>query len=259
MSSRRPLLLVAAVVVLLVAALAVVAGLRLARDGGAGDPRPDQATPGTVLLVPGYGGNRRVLAGLADRLAATGRTARVLTMPGSGTGDFAVQAGVLDEAVRAALAEGAPSVDIVGFSAGGVVARLWVEDHAGAEVARRIVTLGSPLHGTRIAALGAAFASGSCPAACRQLAPDSELLERLAGEDLPGELPWLSIWTEDDETVQPPDSARLDGAINVPVQDVCPGARVSHGELPADPAVMALVVDALGPDPLTAPTSCPTG
>ncbi|GAA4604513.1 triacylglycerol esterase/lipase EstA (alpha/beta hydrolase family) [Actinoplanes octamycinicus] len=250
---RRALLLGVACLV----AVAVLAGLtvRWLRDGDDG-PRPDQARPGTVLLVPGYGGSRTALTRLAQRIEAAGRTARVLTLPGEGDGDLLQQAQVLDVAVREALRAGAPSVDVVGYSAGGVVTRLWVDRHAGAEVARRVVTLGSPLHGARLAGLGAALAPGSCPAACRQLAPGSDLLRDL-DEPLPDGLPWLSIWTENDETVQPPDSARLDGAINLSLQQLCPAARVAHSQLPTDPDVTALVLAALSPAPLTTPTTCP--
>jgi triacylglycerol lipase len=53
--------------------------------------------------------------------------------------------------------------------------------------------------------------------------------------------------------VTPPESARLEGAVNVVVQDVCPGRRVSHSQLPSDDVVVALVLTAIGPDPLTAP------
>jgi triacylglycerol esterase/lipase EstA (alpha/beta hydrolase family) len=244
----------AAAVVVIV--LAVVVGVRLL---GGSDPgtRPDQATPGTVLLVPGYGGSRVALTRLAQRLTAEGRTAQVVTLPGDGTGDLLVQADTLDTAVRAALDAGAPSVDVIGYSAGGVVTRLWVDRHAGATVARRVVTLGSPLHGARLAGAGAALAPDACPQACRQLAPGSSLLDDIDGESLPDGLPWLSIWTENDETVQPPDSARLDGAVNVSLQSLCPQARVTHSGLPTDPTVTALVLAALGTTPLAAPDACP--
>jgi triacylglycerol lipase len=220
-------------------------------------PRPDQARPGPVLLVPGYGGSRTGLTQLAARLQDAGRPATVLSLPGGGTGDLLVQAGAVDTAVRAALADGAPSVDVIGYSAGGVAVKLWVDRHRSAAAARRIVTLGSPLHGTRIAGAGSALAPGACPAACRQLAPGSALLSDLDEEPVPEGLPWLSLWTLNDETVQPPDSARLAGAVNVAVQTLCPGASISHSALPTDPIVTALVLDALGTAPWSAPSACP--
>jgi triacylglycerol esterase/lipase EstA (alpha/beta hydrolase family) len=241
-----------------VAVLAVLIGLGVrVLGGGDRSGRPDQAVPGTVLLVPGYGGSQAALARLAQMFQAAGRVAQVVTLPGGGTGDLLVQADTLEDAVRTALRQGAPSVDVVGYSAGGVVTRLWVQRHEGAAVARRIVTLGSPLHGARIAGVGSALAPDACPTACRQLAPGSDVLDDINGDDLPSGLPWLSIWTENDETVQPPDSARLEGAVNVPVQSLCPRAVVSHSELPTDPAVTALVLQALGEAPLAAPDTCP--
>lgn len=240
----------------LVAAVLLTVGVRLVLSRTDAGVRPDQAAPGPVILVPGYGGSQVSLTRLAQVLTAQGRAATVLTLPEGGTGDLLKQADALDAAVRAAVDGGAPSVDVVGYSAGGVVTRLWVDRHDGATLARRIVTLGSPLHGARIAGVGAALAPGSCPPACRQLAPGSDVLDDIDGA-IPDDLPWLSVWTADDETVQPPDSARLDGAVNVQIQNVCPGARISHGALPTDPAVTALVLTALGTSPLTEPAACP--
>jgi triacylglycerol esterase/lipase EstA (alpha/beta hydrolase family) len=72
-----------------------------------------------VLLVPGYGGQTGSLSVLAARIRATGRRAIVVRLPGSGTGSLVTDAGVLSAAVMRALRGGAPSVDVVGYSAGG--------------------------------------------------------------------------------------------------------------------------------------------
>jgi pimeloyl-ACP methyl ester carboxylesterase len=241
-------------VVLLVALIAATVAVRACTSGPVGRPGlPDQSRPGPVLLVPGYGGGQGALAVLADRLRATGRSATIVTLPGDGTGDLAEQAATLDAAVTRALRAGAPSVDVVGYSAGGVVALLWLVRHDGVHAARRMVTLGAPLHGTRSAAAASVAAPGACPTACHQLAPGSALLTELAGVTVPDRLPWLSVWTDNDQTVVPPDSARLPGALNVPVQSVCPGAHVEHGGLPIDALVQGLVLGALATAPPTLP------
>jgi hypothetical protein len=250
MSPRRRLLLAVTALLALAVAVAVVVGVW----PRGGDAYPDQRKPGTVLLVPGYGGNTGSLAGLAGAIRATGRTAIVVSLPDGGTGDLNEQAAALQNAVRKT---GAGSLDLVGYSAGGVVVRLWVDRYSGAHTARRVVTLGAPLHGTTLAGEGAAIAPDACPVACQQLTPGSALLARLGATPLPGHLRWMSVWTEDDRTVMPPTSARLAGAVNVALQDVCPSARVAHGQLPSDRRVTGLVLGALGTGRLAAPTRCP--
>jgi triacylglycerol lipase len=237
--SRRRRWLVLAVAAAVVAVAAVV-GVR-----SLGDP-PVADGPVKVLLVPGYGGSRDALSTLAGRLRAHGRQAEVLTLPGDGTGDLRAQTRVLDDAA------GDRAVDVIGYSAGGVVARLWVEGD-GARLARRVITLGSPMHGTDIAAAGGALAPGACPVACQQLSPGSALLRDLGGA--PGGVPWMSVWTEDDQTVVPPESARMAGAVNVPLQRICPDATIAHSELPTDPLVTGLVLRTLAAATVTAPAA----
>ncbi|MCE3555933.1 lipase [Pseudonocardia sp. RS11V-5] len=251
MSPRRKALI--AVVTVLVLVVAVVVGVRMAsssRPTVDTEARPAQDRPGPVLLVPGYGGSRDSLLRLAARITATGRDAQVLTLVGDGTGDLSAQVKVLDDAATAALAAGAPSVDVVGYSAGGVVAGLWVARDDGAAKARRVVTLGSPLNGTTLAAVAASQAPDACPTACRQLAPGSAELAELARARVGSALPWLSIWTANDETSTPPDTADLPGATDVEVQQVCPGARVTHSGLPTDPTVSGLVLRGIATGPI---------
>jgi len=235
--------------------LLCVAGIVIATGGTTAAPRagrPAQDKLGPVLLVPGYGGGKDALNRLADRVRATGRQAEVLTLAGDGTGDLLAQVDVLADAVERAYEQGAPSVDVIGYSAGGVVARMWVA-REGVHQARRVITLGTPFHGTTLAATGGVLVPGACPMACRQLTPGSPLLRELDRQPLPADLPWLSIWTENDETVTPPDSARLDGAVNVALQQVCRDDRAGHGDLPIDPAVTGLVLRSLGTGPIRMP------
>ncbi len=206
----------------------------------------DQGAPGPVILVPGYGGGTDALNQLAGTLQAAGRTTEILVLEGNGTGDLRVQAGRLERAVNAALSDGAPSVDVVGYSAGGVVTRLWATELGGSKLARRIVLLGSPNHGTEVAGLAAFLGTASCPEACQQLAPDSDLLLSLnKGDPTPSGPQWVTIWTDQDQIVTPPESARLDGAVEIVVQEVCPGVSVDHGQLPTAPVMQGLVLRAL--------------
>jgi triacylglycerol esterase/lipase EstA (alpha/beta hydrolase family) len=247
--------LLAVLAVLTVAVVALGAVLVVQRAGGSNQPAADQNQPGPVLLIPGYGGSTDSLRALAVKLTQAGRDATVVGIPGDGTGDLNAAADALGTAARAALARtGARSVDLIGYSAGGIVARLWVAGD-GSDVTRRVVMLGSPNHGTSLASLAGTLAIDACPVACQQLATDSDVLRRLnSGDETPNGPAWVSIWTDQDQTVTPPDTARLDGAINVPVQSVCAGATVGHSDLPSDPLVQAMVLTELGagaPAPLT--------
>mgnify|MGYP002779022183 CR=1 FL=1 len=243
--ARRRLLL-GCLAVLAAVAVGLAGVLLGGRAAGPAAGPVAQETPGPVLLVPGYGGNEGAMRSLAGALTAEGRDATVVSVPGDGTGDLADTADALGAAAEAALARtGADSVDVVGYSAGGVVARLWVAGD-GAEVTRRVVTLGSPHHGTTLADLVGDLAPDRCPVGCVQLTTGSPLLAALnAGDETPEGPTWVSIWTEQDETVTPPDSARLEGALNVTVQSVCRGAQVGHGQLTTDPRVQGLVLAAL--------------
>jgi len=252
LSPARRRVVLALLAVVLVAVAGITAAIVVPRLTGPDDgaPAADQQTPGPVLLVPGYGGSTRSLQTLADRLTAAGRDAEVVAVPNEGTGDLQASADALATAVDDALARtGADSVDVVGYSAGGVIARLWAAD-GGADQARRIVTLGAPHHGTTVADLAAGFVPAECPEGCQQLTTDSELLAGLNAQDETPEGPtWVSVWTTADQTVTPPDSARLEGALDLTVQAVCADSRVAHGQLPSDALVQAIVLAELAAGP----------
>ena len=235
--------------------IALVAGLVLALAHGSGRSAlraVPQDRPGPVLLVPGYGGSTSGLSVLAARLREQGKDVVVVSLPGNAQGDLAAQARVLGTAARDAIERtGAASVDVVGYSAGGVVARLWLSQDRESARVRRVVSLGSPQHGTQLASLGALFA-GQCPTACQQLDPASDLLAGLnagSGSEVPDGTAFVSLWTRNDEVVIPPSSAVLAGGINIEIQSVCPASAVTHSQLPSDPLVAAMVATELQPSP----------
>jgi triacylglycerol esterase/lipase EstA (alpha/beta hydrolase family) len=213
-----------------------------------------QDRPGPILFVPGYGGSTSALTVLADKLSALGRVTQVVQLPGDGTGDLNQQAKTLDTDARNLLSRtGASSVDVVGYSAGGVVTRIWLRDLGGAKLTRRVVTLGSPQHGTELAGLAAGLLPGACPVACQQLQAGSSVLAALnAGSEVPKGPTFVSIWTSHDDVVLPPQSAVLDGALNLEVQAICAASTVNHSNLPSDPLVGAIVSRELAAGPPTA-------
>lgn len=247
--ARRRLL----VAVVVLGMLAAIAGVGVAVAGGSSRAKPPSgppvalSRPGPVLLVPGYGGSTTGLQVLAGRLRSSGRVIEVVSLPDNAQGDLQAQARVLATAVKGALSRsGATSVDIVGYSAGGVVARIWLKEDGGAALARRVVTLGAPQHGTALATLGSLF-QGECPTACQELTPTSDVLTALnTGDELPSGPAVVSLWSSSDEVVIPPQSAVLKGALNIQIQHVCASSTVRHGALPTDALVSAIVAVELG-------------
>jgi triacylglycerol lipase len=206
-----------------------------------------------VVLVPGFGGDDSMLVSLANRLHRAGRTTVLLAIPNDATGDLRGQADLLGAKVRALLKAGAPSVDLVGYSAGGIVVGLFVAAHP--QDVRRIVTLGSPFHGTRLAQVAMAVAPATCPTACQQMVPGTSILSSLdAAVPARTGVQWLSMWTTHDEVVIPADSARFDGALNISLQSVCADDTIDHIALPADPLVAALTLRGLSTTAVAIPT-----
>jgi len=239
------------VVVVLIGALVIA----VAATRGGDAARPSQTATGPVVLVPGYGGSLSALQPIRRRLEAAGRTVQQLHLPDNGVGDLRAQAAALKRVVEADIAGGAPSVDLVGYSAGGVTVRLYVDDDGGAEHVRRVVTIGSPQHGTSVAGAAGVLLGAGCTGGCAELQTGSSLLDQLnAGHEIPSGIPWVTTWTDDDQTVVPPDSAALAGADNIELQRICPRDHPTHSLEPRDPLVIGIVVKTLTTSTLPAAT-----
>jgi triacylglycerol esterase/lipase EstA (alpha/beta hydrolase family) len=235
MMASRSRTIIGIIVVSAVVVLAVVGIRWLTRgetvDGAA--PAPASA----VILIPGYGGGAGGLTGLADFLRAGGREV-VIADIGDGRGDLGAYGAQVSQLAAGLAAGGVAGVDLVGYSAGGLIARAAVESDP--SVIARVATIASPHDGTAIAGLGAMLADeSSCPLACRQLAPSSEFLETLRQPGDAGR--WLSVYSDADEVVRPADSSELAGATNVEVTSACSTGALDHGAIVRSAATWTVV------------------
>lgn len=228
---RRAFFVGACALIAVISVVALVASRRGESIGGV-----------PVVVVPGYGGDASTVGTLVEHLGRTGRRVLAVTLPQRGIGDIGGSAEAL---ARTVAGLGAERVDLVGFSAGGIVVRAFLQER-GAMVARNVVLLGAPNHGTDEAALALGLDPSLCRDACAQLVPGSSFLGELnSGDTTPGNASYFSIWTALDETVTPPTSAVLPGAVNVRLQEVCPSASISHGELVTEPLPLAAALQAV--------------
>jgi triacylglycerol lipase len=244
LSPRRRLLVVAVALATVAGGLAAALRLAAGPDGRTVAGQAPAATP--VVLVPGYGGTPASLSVLERRLRNPLRPVVVASLPDRGTGEIDASVRALGRTVEAT---GAPAVDLVGYSAGGIVVRAWLRQDGNAARARHVVLLGSPNHGAELAALAGTLDASLCVDTCADLAAGSRFLARLnAGDETPPGPDYTSVWTQRDQVVTPPASARLRGAVNVRVQDVCADAAFGHSGLVRDPLALGLVVRAVEGD-----------
>lgn len=170
-----------------------------------------------VLLLHGYGCNSGYWAQLMERLAAARISHASIDLEplACPIDDYAAQ---VERAVDAlCAATGAASVAIVAHSMGGLVARAWLRRYGSARLAR-LITLGSPHHGTTLANFGVGAnaaqmrrsRAGQQSAWLAQLDADEQ---QSAGEAGGGTRALItSIYSHQDNIVSPQTSSCLAGA-----------------------------------------------
>lgn len=169
--------------------------------------------PRPIIVVHGYAMNRANFVLLAGRLAGAGLGPTIgfeyWTL--GKTASAARRLGALVEEVRART--GAPAVDIIGHSMGGVVGRYYVTLGGGDGVVRNLITLGSPHAGTDASVVGLGRP-------IRELLGGSTLLTRLASAPAPSSTKITVIWSRGDVLVPGAEQARLAGAEEVVFDDL---------------------------------------
>jgi triacylglycerol lipase len=178
-------------------------------------------------------------------LPAQGFSVCAVDLPDRSLSDIQVAAEYVVHAIRVMAAASGRPVAVIGHSQGTLEMRWalrWWPDVR--PLVSDAISLAGPHHG----ASGAdqVCLTGSCAPAVHQMRPPARFLAALNSQDeTPGGVDYTSIFSANDELVQPPRSAVLDGAVDVLVQDLCPGRSVHHGAFLYDAAVYALVFDAL--------------
>ena len=221
----------------LIAAVTLVAGVWAGVVSFSGEEvlRIEAESADTVVMIPGYGGGTGWTSALNGALREEGYRV-VIADVGALTGDLdAVAASIVTQIERL----GVQSVSIVGYSAGGVVARAVAGRIP--ERVHRVATIGAPHDGSPAAGFGVLIANDQiCPTACQQLAPGSEFLGSLRAVDDPTR--WLNLWSESDEVVPARSSATFTGAAAFPVGARCGSNGVAHGALAGDPVTVNAVL-----------------
>ncbi len=188
---------------------------RLGTEGGA-SARPaagskDTAALPGVVLVHGLVCNRAFWTPWLRVLAARGQPFIALNLePVFGEIDGYVPA--LDDAVRRMTAATGTAPVLVCHSMGGIVARAWLDKTGDDSRVARVLTLGSPHHGTRLADF-------SPTANGMQMRVGSDWLRRLASRETPARRRLFTCWYSNcDNIVFPASTASLPDADNRLVQ-----------------------------------------
>jgi triacylglycerol lipase len=201
-----------------------------------GRPVPASRAAGRdpVVLVHGYlcgaGAWWRFARYLRERGFAT---RAVNVVPALGSIDDMADA-LARHVEETAAAAGTRRVSLVAHSMGGLVCRAYLRRHGAGRVAR-LVTIGTPHHGTWVALVGIGTNA-------RQMEPGSGWLAALAGHETAATAerpPTVSIFSYHDNYVVPQSSGALAWARQVPL------ARFGHVETYLSMRVAALVAEAL--------------
>ncbi|WP_035826402.1 esterase/lipase family protein [Janthinobacterium sp. RA13] len=165
-----------------------------------------------VLLIHGYVCNRGYWTKLSRQLARAGIAHEGVDLEPINADIEAFVPQVEQAITELCTRTGSDRVILVAHSMGGLVARAWLRRHGAARVAR-IITIGTPHHGTALANLAAGTNA-------RQMsridgAPSGWLAQLAASETAETRALITSIYSHHDNIVAPQSSAQLPGARNL--------------------------------------------
>jgi pimeloyl-ACP methyl ester carboxylesterase len=235
-------------------------------------PPPTVAQKNPVIIVGGTMASEILYWILEARLRADGYTVEFFELPELGLMDIHKSAQQLSYKVADVLLRtGAPKVNLIGHSQGGITSRTYVRDF-GPNAVESLITLGSPHQGVNIdkgsilellATVLFSCASTPQPAVCQQLLHGSPLIKEINQRPAGDPIYYTSLLTKNDIFVTPYTFGVMDNCdrtnaagqalkCNVLVQDVdqCPTNLVDHIGLASNGVVYSGIRQALEHKPV---------
>ncbi len=127
---------------------------------------------------------------------------------------------------------GVNKINIVGHSMGGMIARNYIQLRGGSDKVERLVCLGSPHHGSKLAAF-------TLDPLGKLLIPNSVFLQRLNQAPIPESVATTNIYTSKDNMVLPNESCQLPWGQNIALD------RMGHTALIYRKPALAATITAL--------------
>ncbi len=191
-----------------------------------------------VLLIHGYGCNSGYWHGMSRRLRAAGISHHALSLePVFGAIDSFVPA-VHAAVERLCRESGSPRIVLLAHSMGGLVARAYLCAHGEQRIAR-VITLGTPHHGTGLAGFGLGDNSAQMlwQAGKDGGTPSAWLRDLAARESRQRYRLFVSIYSHHDNIIAPQTSSHLPGARNIELHGI------GHVALGLNPRVQQIVIE----------------
>ncbi len=157
-----------------------------------------------VLLIPSPPANRAAMTFLATFLTHRGLPWVHSVNVSKGTTLDAQATDLAEKAAKLAKAAGVDKIDVVAHGISGLAAAWWIRHLGGDAHVRRLITIGTPWSGTRMAV----FQRGTL---ARTLLPGAAILDDL----VPKNVPTIAIGSPTDPFVVPSASAHPEGAVAV--------------------------------------------
>jgi triacylglycerol lipase len=186
-----------------------------------------------TILVPGWLDNVRTLGRLRTFLEVAGHKAVICSpQPSDGSAPIERLAEQLHDYIEGGFGKDEP-INLFGFSMGGLIGRVYLQNMDGWRRVHKFVTAASPHRGTMTAKLATHQAG-------LQMRPDSEFIMRLNSDLTPlQQVRFTSIWSPFDLTIVPANSSVL------PVGRARRVWSPAHGVMMFDTNVMRVIAQVL--------------